>query len=311
MAISRPANLKVLLLGAVPIAVAAVFGLLFKTFVAAPSLIGLVFVLITGIFLLALFLIHTLLNDRFWVGAGFIVLIVAAMTVFFIGKGVLLVLVGGIIAAAAFIEAYHNGQSEIKNSIEIRFWHIARKALSMATVAIAVFLSLAYFASFDLKNQKAGEQALEVVIRPLEPIVAGYLPGFSSRSTLTQIARRSLPPELQMAGPEIQNQAIGQVAGNLAELLGKTFGISVRAGDSVVDIIYKATFGRLLKLSSSLQTLILMGAAIALIFFVKFALFFVDWLAILLGYALYQLLWGFGFFKIELRNKVKKVILLE
>jgi len=306
----KPVMRKILVLEAATIATALLFGFLFRNFINAPALFPLILTAVGAIVFLAAFLLQTILvpNAKFATAATAIS--VFSMSLFLIGRGSPVFIVGAVIALALLISAYHSGQSDVKNNLTVRFWKIARLVSAAGTMAIAVFASLAYFSLFNPSDVNASKNALNVIINPLEPVIAGYLPGFTGKSTLLQIASRSLPAEFQLAPVDVKNQAINQVASNLAQAFSRVAGITVRNSDSFLDILYRASFGRLANLSPILQTLVMAAVALVFFFFIKFILFVVNWPAILLGFLVYRLLLASGFFKIELQDIRKESIIL-
>ena len=308
---SKTVLVKNLTLGLAATLTAGVFGYLFANFIATGTLTSLISALVAGVFFLAAFLIQVLLSKNRGLTAVFVVASVLAMSAFFLGHFSLVLIAAVGIALVMFFLAYHNGQSELENNLDLRFIRASRVVMGLATMALAIFASFAYFASFDLKDPVAAKKNLEVLVRPVEPIISGYIPGFTARSSLIQIASRLIPEELRLASQETQNAFVQEFSTGLSQTLSNTFGVRVSPGDSVIDILYNGTIGRILSLSALAQSLVLIGVALAFFFLIKFALFFVDWLAVLLAWAVFKILLAARFFRFDLQNVPKKVIMLE
>lgn len=308
---SKTALLKTFSVGGAMLIAAFAFGGLLKSFIETPTLGFFVWMLAAAVVFLSLFLLQAILSDRFWLNAGLFAIAVVGFSVFLSVRASWILWLGAVVALILLIQAYDNGRKEIKNNLTIRLWRISRSVMVLSTTAIALFASLAYASIFDLHDTQQTKKALEVFIRPIEPIVGGYLPGFSANKSLTQIASGLLPAELKLADPETKNLAISNAASGLAAYFKNIAGVAVTTKDTIIDIFYKATIGRILTYSPLVQNAVLVAVALIFFLFIKFALLFVDWLATALTFALYELLLKFGFFKKELRTAEKQTIILE
>lgn len=289
----------------------AALGYFLKNFIAAPSVGSLVAALVVSVVFLAVFLLQTLLSPHFWVSAGSVLAGSLGAVIFFLSANPPLLAVGFLAMLGFLLAAYRSGKSELNNNLQIHFSKTSRIVMGFATMGLAIFASLVYVGSFDLKNPTAAKQNLEVLIRPAEPLVARYVPDFSSQNTLRQIAAKVLPAEFKLAPEAEKQQAITEVSSRLAQTVSNFAGVPVSASDRVIDIVYKATIGRILSLPPLAKTLLLIGFALVFFFFFKFLLFFVDWGAVLAGYGMFKALEAAGFFKIELQNVPKRVIVLK
>lgn len=261
--------------------------------------------------MLSTFLLQTILAGDKRLSPLSIVLESLGMSAFFFGGFSVILAIGMLLGLSLFLMAYYAGASEIKNDLEIHFSKISRAVMRLATMGVALFASFAYVGSFNLKSPVDAKQKLEVLVKPVEPIVARYVPNFSSKSNLKEIAAQILPADLKLASETQKNEAIAQISSRLADTLTNSVGVRVAPMDRVIDILYKASIGRMLTLTPLLQNLILIVLGLIFFLFIKFLLLFVDWGATLLGYGFYALLKTFGFFKIELQNVPKRVIILE
>lgn len=290
---------------------ALIFSALYHNFVTDPGLGTMIIAFVGAAFFLSIFLIQCFLGGGAWVSPAFIVLNVLGMSALFLGN-LSVILLTGMIAAVAMLEiAYYNTQTELKESMEIRFWKTSRIVMGLGTMAVAIFASMAYFSMFKLDDPAAAQKTLEVLVRPVEPLVSGYIPNFSVNSSVNAIAEALVPSELKLAPENQKREFIAQAAAKLSDAFAGFARVKVAIGDSVIDILYKATIGKLAQQSPSYQNLILIAVAIVFFFFIKFLLFLIDWLAVLLGYAFYHLLLSFRFFRIELQNVPKRTIVLE
>ncbi len=304
-------TIKKISLGAAGVLTAGLFGFLFKSFIGAAGMGNLILALAGSVLFLAVFLLQTILASDVRISPAVIVLEVLAMAVFFFGNISLIFLIGMLINLGFLIAAHYSGGIELKTTLDIHFSKTSRVIMAFATLALALFASFTYVGTFDLKNPAAAKRSLEVIIRPFEPLVARYIPNFSSRNTIKDIATAVLPADFRLAPADQKAQAVSQISARLAETISGFAGVQVQIADRIIDILYKATVGKVVTLSPAMQTVVLSGFGVLFFFFLKFLLFFVDWAAVLVGYGLYSLLKTFEFFRIEMHDVPKRVIVLE
>lgn len=289
---------------------ALLFSLLFNNFINLGDLPSLLFLVAATIVFLAVFLLQSLLLDNFSVNLGISVLDVVLMTVIFFSHLSIIMIAASIGVICALISAYYLARLELKNNLEIRFFKIGNNLMRVASSALAIFGIIVYLSLLNLQDPAAARKAVTALVKPAEPITAAYIPGFKVTNSLIEVSRKLIPEELQSAPQATQEEFVRQSSTRLSETIGGFLKVLVRPGDSVVDIVYQATIAKFLKLSSLAKNLVLVGAGLLSFFFVKFFLIFINWLAIMLAFGAYQLLWGAGFFKVEIETKTKKTIVL-
>lgn len=290
---------------------ALVFGLLFKNFLSAGNLASLLLLALGMAVFSAIFLIQSLLLNNFSVNLGIASVDGILITAVFWNSLSILMVLAGVGIIGTLIAAYYGAQLELKNNLDIRFFKIGNNLLRYVSSALAIFAIIAYLSLLNLKDPVAAKKALSAVIKPAEPIAAAYIPGFTVDNSLIEVARKLMPADVRASSQAAQNDFIQNSSQRLSDVIGGFTKTAVRTTDSVSDIFYKATVVKFLKFAPLVQKLVLIGAGLFTFFLVKFFLIFVNWAAILLAFGIYQLLWGSGFFKIELESKTKKVIVLE
>lgn len=298
-------------LGVAGLLAALLMGGLFAGFISAPSAGAFIWTLAGAALFLGIFLIQTFVGGKHWITPVFLIVESLGAGLFLLDKISPVFLVGLLVMIALLVSSFYTGQAELENSLDIHFSRISRIVMVYATLGLAIFISFAYVASFDLKDPAAAKSSLAAVVKPIEPMVSGYIPKFSAMDTITQLAGKLLPEELRSAPLEQRNLAITEVSSRLSETFGKLTGVPVSGKDRIIDLIYKATFGRLLGLKPIFQTLSLVAVGIIFFFLIKFLFFFVDWAAVGLAFLIFKALEAGGFFRIELRDQPKKVIVLE
>lgn len=304
-------SVKVLLITSLPVLSALFFGLFLKIFTGSAHL-GIFFAtLIAGLMLLATLIVFNLLQDnRSWAVSCFALSAIAMLLPFAVNISIILSS-GSLAAFVLFLMAHQKTRVAVRNGLKVNFWHTAHLSVGAVSSGVSIFAVLAYLALFNFSDPSSLKKTLEVAIKPIEPIFSQYIPNFSIRSTLTQIAANLLPDDLKLAPPEIKSQVIQQASERLTVVLGNYIKIPVKVGDKVIDIVYKATLGKILNYSPLVRNLILIAAGLIIFLLLKFVLIFVNWLAVLLAFGIYQLLLNLKFFEIQLQQIDKEVIVIK
>ncbi|MEK7192131.1 MAG: hypothetical protein AAB646_01280 [Patescibacteria group bacterium] len=290
---------------------ALLFGFAFKAFIQNNGLIFWILAGFSAILFLAIAVIVALLVKRPIFGFSVMAVDMAAMLIIFYEHFSLALLISFFVSAALLMFGYSRGQQDLKNNLNLRFIKTAESVLGPASSALAIFAILLYISMINLKDPTAAKQNLEIIAKPSETFVRPYIPNFSLQNSLNQIAAKLLPKELASAPQELKNQFIQESSIRLSEIVGNFTNLSVKSSDRVIDIIYKATIGRLLNLPALQQNLVLFAAGVFLFLLIRFALIFVNWISIGLAFGIYKILLAAGFCKIILQNQPKNVIVLE
>ncbi len=302
---------KVLTLIAVLIISAVLFGFLLKNFTNAASLPALLIASVAGLILLSLIIVFNILVADFRLAATGLFLCVLTSAIPFFGHSTVILFSGIALNFSILMYAYQNTRRNIRNSLTVQFWHTAHSVIGYASSGIGIFAILAYIALFNFSDPTSLKKTLEIAVRPLEPLFAQYIPNFSFRDPLEQIAARLLPDDLKLAPPEIKSQLIQQATSRLIGTLSGYIKIPIQAGDKIIDILYKSTIGKILNYSPLVRNLILVAAGLLIFLLLKFFLIFANWLGVLLAFVIYNALLKIKFFEIQLQSINKEVIVIK
>lgn len=303
--------IKTISLALVSAVFALIFSLFFKSFLNLGGLGAAIFLLVTTTLFLAVFLIQTLLLDSFLVNLVITIIDAALIGLVFIGNFSILILAATAVVIILLLAGYYAARLELKNNLDIRFFKTAGYVMKYASSALAIFAVITYLALLNLEDVTAAKRALASIIKPIEPITSVYIPNFTINEPLTEISRKIMPNEIKSASSATQAEFIRASSIRLAGAIGSFVKATIVSSDSILDVFYKSTVAKLLKMSALTRNLILAGAGLLAFFMLKFLLVFVDWLAIVVGFGIYQLLLGAEFFHVELQNKTQKVITLK
>lgn len=304
-------SIKALILTAAIVVPAFLFGVLLQNFTDFANLSSLLLTAAEGMILLGALVIFNILTEKFyWAISGFILCSLAIAIPFISHFSV--ILIAGVLLNVVFLAIAHkNTRDDLKNNLTIRFWRIARSSIGYASSGIAIFAIMSYLSLFNFSDPQSLQKTLSLAIKPLEPLFTGYIPNFSFNHTLSQTASNLLPDDLRLAPAEIKSQIVQQATERLIGILGQYVQAPVRAGDQLIDIVYKATIGRILNYSPVVQNLILVAVGLLIFLLVKFLLIGANWIGIGIAFVLYRLLLKFKFCEIQLQSINKEVIIIK
>lgn len=296
-------------LAAVAVFCSVVFSFLLKNFTNSAHWAGFLVAGCGGFLVLAILAVLMLAPNRKIVW-GALLLSAVGMSVGFLGSFSLILFAGSLIAFAIFFWSYQGIQSDLSVALKIRVWRTTHSAISYASSGIAIFSIMAYLSLFDFSDQASLKKTLEVAVRPLEPIVSQYVPNFSVRNSILQLGAGLLPEDLRLAPPEVKSQLIQQAADRLSALLGNYIKIPVQAGDKIIDILYKATLGKMLNYSPVIRSGILIAVGFLIFLLLKFVLIFANWIGTALAFGLFKFLLSVEFFQIKTESIEKETIVV-
>lgn len=304
-------SVKVLLITSFPVLSALLFGITFRSFIHSAHLGILIATVIAGLVFLATLTIFSILETSHTVTFTGFALATVAMAAPFIMNTSIILLVGVAIAFIMFALSHRQTQHAVQNNVKVKFWHIAHISADYASSGMAIFAILAYLSLLNFSDPSSLKKTLEAAIRPMEPIFYQYIPGFTIRSTITQIAASLLPDDLKLAPPEIKSQVIQQAAQRLSATLAAYIKVPISAGDKVIDIVYKATLGKILNYSPVVRSSILVVSGFFIFILLKFILIFVNWISIALAFGIYRILLATKFLEVQLQSIEKEVIVVK
>jgi hypothetical protein len=305
------AKIKIISLGTISVALMGIFAYFLSSFLAAGNLKILMFGLLAVCFWLILFSFQVFFMDSVQIAGLITFFEMGALGVFFLGQISLNILILILAALFGFLWwVYYGGVQERKNFFRIKYFRIALPAIAKASTLLAAFVAAVYLFSLKLDDPTASKKTLLALLKPMEPILANFLPGFRLESSLRSMAAGVLPAEAAVL-PEAQRAlVIDRTAQELSKQLGGLLGVKVNVQSKVIDIIYQATAGRLFQLPKIFQNLILFGVWLLIFLTIKAVLFIINWLALFIGFIISEILYSAGFYKITRESRSQEIIQL-
>jgi len=305
--------IKIIIFGALLVAASLIFGYTLRGFILAPALGSLIYFGLALIGFAAIFALQVVFIKGLQVGALVILLSVLAFTSFFYKSISLILVLTALVAFLLLLQAIGSGQAEIRNVLKISFLRVAKPVIFKGATALALFGVVLFVLSINLTNVELSKKMLDFVLSPAGPITARFMgmPDFSFDKSLREILVARLPKELTALPTALKNQAIDEAAQRLEEEITNLVKITLEPTDTLKDIAYKATFGKLFTFSKTAQNFILAALGLILFLLVRSVLFVLNYLAMLIAYLLYEILFLAGFFYVSLESRPKEIIVLK
>lgn len=313
---------KITVLAIVGVVLAFFFGYYLKIFLAAGdwSLLWITSLLALG------FLSFFLLN------VFFIKSLARATLIIFLESGAVLagfydrlsidLAIGGAALAVLLFWSVYSGQTEMKNLLKIKFWRIGKIVVPKAVAAVALFVSIAYYANLQ-GNVLGGEDffisrsGFEKIIASSAPLIKKIIPEFdlslSAGEVLNKLAETQVEgnPQAQILPENIKRQLIVDAARDLekkiSDFTGTAFDLKAKVSDTLYGIMIKKVSG----LSPEYQGVFQVGMA-ALIFLTIIGLVLpIRWLTSFIAFLVYESLIALGFAVVSLEGRSKEIVLLK
>ena len=264
-----------------------------------------------GLFLwLVLLLIQYFALSSFKVAVPLFLLQAGALLIFLREEATLMLLGAAGHLFLFLIDGFWKVRADIENLLKIRFMRTSLRGISPAVTGLIIFLTLYGVGFVDLSRFAVPARMVEATLRQAAPIVRGIFPGFSERMAMTDFLGALADERLPAGVPnraEVRGVLVRELMGQL-ERLTRT---RVTAGDTTSAFAERAINGGLRGVPESSRIYVLAAIGVLLFLALKGAAFFVNWLAVALGFLAYEFLLVFGFFYVVYENRSKEVIIMK
>lgn len=314
--------IKITILATLGIALAFFFGYYLKVFFVAgdwnqfwiASLLALGFLII---FLLDVFFIKSLQ----WI-AIVIFLESGALLAGFYDQFSKSLLAGALLAALILFLAHFSGHSEMKNLLKIKFWRVSKIVVPKALAAIALFVSIAYYA--NLQGNVLGREdffisrsSFEKIIAPSNPLIKKIVPEFdlslSTGELINKLAQAQVEgnPQAKILPEGAKKQLVAATTSDLEKKINDFLGTTLDTKAKVSDAIYGAMIKKVSGLSDESRGIFQIGLA-ALIFLTIIGFVLpIRWLVSSIAFLVYEILIALGFAFVSLEGRSKEIVLLK
>ncbi len=290
-----------------------VFGFFLNSY-AADSGVGIIFLIIAGVAALAATVFKTLIiQDQRMLSLGAV--LDAGALVLLSGLGGVLLLTVFTVTACLFFWSVRRGESMARQQLKIDIGAFSRAAAPIAITAIALVISVVYATRIISPEFTVSKAAVQSALAPAEPILRGFIPGFSLKSSISALVSRGLSGALGQFGGGSGGAmgGFGALAGAAAsaqvtQALSQTLGVRVGMSDTVLDVLYRAANAQLAKIPQGVKPYIraIFGALVFLT--IKGFGFIFVYIAQFLVWLLFAIAKSTGFVRITTVSVVKEAI---
>ncbi len=284
------------------------FGYELRHLVEEPTGGRLIFTLAAGMLWLATAVLHPYVIKSVRVGIFAFLIEIGALVGALAGKELPLI---AAVTAPLFlflVSGFVIGRRALTNSVKIKFFQHGSRIMQAFATGLSLFLALYLAASFSVADQFVTERSIRFFLGGSEPILRRYLPDFSLGApvgdVLRNVAARQLPPG---APPALLDQA---VQGLLAQIRERT-GASIRASDSVLQVVTRFANDRFGSLSRNMKLVTLAVIALLIFLTVKGLAFLINWPILVVSFAFYEFLLAFRFMHLEFETVQKEIIVVK
>lgn len=207
-------------------------------------------------------------------------------------------------------------RAELKDSLKIKFFRLAKVFFSKAVFGIAVFLTLIVYLTIATENFPVSFPYFQLLLQPSEKTLAFFIPDFNLQKPLQIILNQLAENQLTKAVPNFENLPL--VSRNLLikEFVQEGFlktieqfaGPGIDLQQPAVQTIFNVLQTKFGQLSDKNQTAVIVGVFIFFFLLLKTILLPLKWLASLIGFFIYLLLLAFDFIDVSLEASSKEII---
>jgi len=285
----------------------------FTQFIQLATTKWIVALFLWSIVLMALLILQSFFLKGFFLSAILTAFEVLAIGAFFVSNYSVLRTLFLVVLWFSLLAAKTVASTELANSLKIRFFKVAGAALGMISKGLAIFITVFYL-SF-LAFQDPG------VIKSHLVSAGNFTPGISFDESIDDVLKRFSSGDKEKKSsflffnfgfdiPGLDEQLEGAARGQFESLLSDIAGIRVSLSDTLADTIYNIASNKLSDLSPQMKTAIWIVVGILLYLSVRFILYIIGWLSVLVAFALFHLLMIFHFFRVTTESRDKEMITL-
>ncbi|MGC9046702.1 MAG: hypothetical protein ACP5IC_01105 [Minisyncoccia bacterium] len=220
------------------------------------------------------------------------------------------------------ISGIYDGFHLLKNSLKIKFGRIAKTVIIKTTTGIFLLLSVIFWHSyFNINtktfNESIHKQILQLLVGSMD--ITSYYKDFGlvSNTKIDDLLKQYIKdklieqnPEFKNYLPEVQNNTIEQILPNIKNQLSQTFGFTVDGSKTFTANLESWSWQKINSANDTAR--IIYSVIIALLVFsmLKFIMFFIRWLIILLAFLIYRILVLSNFAFVSLENRSREFVAL-
>lgn len=219
------------------------------------------------------------------------------------------------VLTALLFKASFDSRKELEATMKIRFSRVSRLSLNLAVPAFVLFIIV----MFVMKGGLFSEEGINILLRPLSPLIMRYYPTFSPsvpvRELLNGIVISNLgdkdAKDFNKLPLLAQNQLIAKPVVELKEEIEGIIHIKIDLEKSISANIYDTLHFKYIDLTPSLKVLLWSVSLILIYSLVRSFIPFVYVPIALLAFIVYEMLLAFNFAVVQLESRSREIIILK
>lgn len=260
----------------------------------------------TGFF--TIFLLQVFFIKSFYIANIMVLLESVAMTVPFIAKFSLGLLIAWFLLLIFWIVVIRHGRKELDNQIKIKFLRVERSVIPHALSAFALFIAIV---TVWVNGTFLTKERFQILIRPAQPILRTFLSeNFSFNMTVAKFAESVLESKaginIEALPVAAKDLAINQVLNQFRD----QYKLSFRDSDTISDAVYDYTMSWLNKIPESIRIALPISAFLLVFLTVKGIAMLLRWVIVFFAYILYEVALAFGLARKSLESRSREIVTL-
>lgn len=214
---------------------------------------------------------------------------------------------GALIMLFFLVSAFAAGNSEVSDSLRIKFFRTARRAAGIALTGIVFFATLYFLGTLKYPNISISKDAFAFFLSGSDVIAKKVIPGFAMEAPVDIV----LEAVLKSQAPEgVPDALIKQNIPAFRKEIAAKVGIALSGQEKLIDVLYRSADSKLKGLPEMVQILVLAGIGIVAFGILKTITFFIGLIVITVGFVAYQIMIALNVIHLANEQKSKEVIVV-
>ncbi len=285
-----------------------IFGYEFRVWFASPTGDEFLALVLLAVFSLVVFTITVFTVKGMQIVAAGAFLEVAVIWASLEGKFSVFTLVGLGVLFVFLLAGFGRGRADIVNSVKVKFFRTAYRAVPVATTGFVLFVTLYILGGLNFSQASFQRGAIDFLLRISESVAGEAVPGFSGKKSVDDVLRAIIIAKSESG---ISEADIAENLVNVKAEVTKATGFRLNGSERFSDALYNLTVAKLKVLAPAYQTLMFVVAGIIIFSLVKGLAFFINLAVMLLAFVAYQILISLNFIAVRFEATNKEIIIVD
>lgn len=317
---------KIVVFGCLGIIFSFFFGYFLKLFTLDVSRWDFfTFSFIAGLGFLSFFLLNVFFIKSAWISRLIAGLEISTLLVVFYSQLSVILLAAAAISFLILFLADYDGRQELGNMLKIKFWRVSKKIVPKAIFALAIFVSVVYFAVAGMGGKEffISQSTFEKIFlpsfswlaktSPVQNLLPGFDPSLTIKELLQNMAEKQIEQTMGVNSlpPEAKTQLLNQTVGDLEKTISGFVGQPIDPEAKVSDVIYQVMVNKIGTLSSNVKDAVPILAALLLFLTILSLGWPIRLMATILAFVIYEICLALGFGVIMTEGRDREIVVLK